>query len=187
MGSEMCIRDRFYGDAGCAACHSGWFQTDHDFHAIAMPQLGPGKAARFEIHARDEGRGRVTGDAADAYRFRTPSLRNVALTGPFGHSGAYATLEGVVRHHLDPVASLNSYDPTRAILPMLDGAKDLRVVENAADTRQIALANGLQPVALSEAEIADLLAFLNALTDEDAVKGRLGIPETVPSGLRVER
>ena len=180
-------RVQFYGDAGCAACHSGWFQTDHDFHAIAMPQLGPGKAARFEIHARDEGRGRVTGDAADAYRFRTPSLRNVALTGPFGHSGAYATLEGVVRHHLDPVASLNSYDPTRAILPMLDGAKDLRVVENAADTRQIALANGLQPVALSEAEIADLLAFLNALTDEDAVKGRLGIPETVPSGLRVER
>ncbi|MGR3617427.1 MAG: cytochrome-c peroxidase [Paracoccaceae bacterium] len=180
-------RALFYGDAGCVSCHAGWFQTDHGFHAIALPQIGPGKAARFEIHARDEGRGRVTGEPADAYRFRTPSLRNVALTGPYGHNGAYATLEGVVRHHLDPVAALKAYDPAQAILPRLDGAEDLRVVENAADTRQIARANELTSIALSDAEVADVLAFLNALTDAEAVKGRLGIPDTVPSGLPVER
>ncbi|WP_347053746.1 cytochrome-c peroxidase, partial [Flavobacterium olei] len=46
----------FYGVAGCADCHSGPFQTDHGFHAMGAPQLGPGKAARFESHARDEGR-----------------------------------------------------------------------------------------------------------------------------------
>jgi cytochrome c peroxidase len=34
----------FYGKAGCAGCHAGKFQTDHEFHAIAMPQIGPGKA-----------------------------------------------------------------------------------------------------------------------------------------------
>lgn len=97
--------DLFYGQAACADCHSGRFQTDHKFHAIAMPQIGPGKAARFESHAKDTGRMRVTGDPKDAYAFRTPPLRNIAQTAPYGHAGAYGTLESVVRHHLDPVAS----------------------------------------------------------------------------------
>ncbi|MEM1315204.1 MAG: cytochrome-c peroxidase, partial [Pseudomonadota bacterium] len=61
----------FYGAAGCAACHSGRFQTDHGFHAMAAPQIGPGKAARYETHARDLGRHRVTGRPEDAYAFRT--------------------------------------------------------------------------------------------------------------------
>ena len=39
---------------------------------IPMPQIGPGKAAGFERHQRDEGRMLVTGDPADAYAFRTP-------------------------------------------------------------------------------------------------------------------
>ncbi|MGI9501307.1 MAG: cytochrome-c peroxidase, partial [Geminicoccaceae bacterium] len=80
----------FYGKAGCSRCHSGVFQTDHEFHAIAMPQIGPGKAARFETHQRDVGRMRVTGRDQDKYRFRTPSLRNIELTAPYGHAGAYA-------------------------------------------------------------------------------------------------
>ena len=33
----------FYGEARCSQCHSGALQTDHDFHAIGMPQIGPGK------------------------------------------------------------------------------------------------------------------------------------------------
>ena len=56
--------DLFYGDAGCAACHSGPFLTDHDFHAMGAPQIGPGKSASFEDHHRDEGRFRVTGKVA---------------------------------------------------------------------------------------------------------------------------
>ncbi|MEM6762803.1 MAG: cytochrome c peroxidase, partial [Pseudomonadota bacterium] len=74
----------FYGDAGCGACHTGPLLTDHQFHAMGAPQLGPGKAKRFEDHRRDDGRMEVTGDPADAFRFRTPSLRNVAITGPWG-------------------------------------------------------------------------------------------------------
>ena len=46
----------FYGEAGCSGCHSGPFLTDHAFHAMGEPQLGPGKGARFESHHRDEGR-----------------------------------------------------------------------------------------------------------------------------------
>lgn len=177
----------FYGQAGCASCHAGLFQTDHDFHAIAMPQLGPGKAARFEDHARDIGRMRVTGDMADAYAFRTPSLRNVTETAPYGHSGAYATLEAVVRHHLDPVAALHAYDRSQVILAELPGARDWRILDDPEEVAAIAAANTLAPMSLSEPQIADLLAFLGALTDESSISGRLGIPETVPSGLPVRR
>lgn len=177
-------RALFYGDAGCSTCHAGRFQTDQDFHAIAMVQIGPGKAARFESHARDEGRMRVTGDPADAYAFRTPSLRNVTRTAPYGHAGAYATLEGVIRHHLDPVAALMGYDRSQAVLPALDVA-DWRVLEDEAEMAAIAAANELAPMVLSDPEIADLIAFLDALTDPR--EDRLGVPDAVPSGLPVAR
>ena len=179
--------DLFYGKAGCAECHAGRFQTDHDFHAIAMPQIGPGKAARFESHARDAGRMRVTGLANDAYAFRTPSLRNIGVTAPYGHAGAYASLEAVVRHHLDPVAALETYERGQAVLAALPGADDFRVMDSARDRGEIAAANGLAPLALSDDEVDTLLAFLLSLTDEASLEGRLGVPQTVPSGLPVER
>lgn len=177
----------FEGKAGCSTCHAGDFQTDHDFHAIAMPQIGPGKAARFEAHARDEGRFRVTGQLGDLYAFRTPSLRNVALTAPYGHAGAFATLEGVVRHHLDPLSSLFGYDRTQAILPPLEAAQDFRVLDDAAEMARIAKANVLEPILLEDAEVAALVAFLHALTDPAAIEGRLGVPARVPSGLPVDQ
>ncbi|WP_370296252.1 cytochrome-c peroxidase [Poseidonocella sp. HB161398] len=180
-------RQLFYGKAGCDACHSGRFQTDQAFHAIAMPQIGPGKAARFESGFRDEGRQRVTGAAEDAYRFRTPSLRNVTETAPYGHDGAYASLEAVVRHHLDPVAALGAYDLSQARLPHLPGARDHMVLADPPEMARIAAASELAPVALSDAEVAQILAFLAALTDPAGLAGRLGVPGMVPSGLPVPR
>jgi len=173
----------FYGEAGCASCHSGPFLTDHDFHAMGAPQIGPGKAARFESHARDEGRFRVTGDPADLYAFRTPSLRNVALTAPYGHAGAHRDLRSFVAAHLDPVGGLESYDLSRAILPALpvDDARGL------TDKSAIANAVTFQPRNISDADVTALIAFLDALTDPAAIEGRLGIPETVPSGLPIDR
>lgn len=177
----------FYGAAGCATCHSGQFQTDHSYHAIAMPQIGPGKAARFERHQRDVGRMRVTGDPADAYRFRTPSLRNVVQTAPYGHAGTYATLEAAVRHHLDPVGSLMAYDPAQAVLPNLEGQRDFAVLADEAEMAVIAAANELEPVHLEDEEVAAILAFLETLTDPQSIQGALGVPESVPSGLLVPR
>jgi len=176
----------FYGKAGCVTCHSGRFQTDHGFHAIAMPQFGPGKAARFEDHHRDVGRMRVTGQTADAYKFRTPSLRNITKTGPYGHDGAYASLEAVVRHHLDPVAGLIGYDRTQAVFPDLKNAQDWAILDTPDEVTAIAAANEIEPMTLSDAEIAALLAFLEALQDETSLSGRLGIPDQVPSGLPVD-
>ncbi|MFC4667865.1 cytochrome-c peroxidase [Seohaeicola nanhaiensis] len=177
----------FYGKAGCDACHSGRFQTDHGFHAIAMPQIGPGKAARFERHNRDVGRMRVTGDERDAYAFRTPPLRNVARTAPYGHAGAYATLDAVIRHHLSPRAALAAYDPAQRLLPAMAVQSDLAILESPEEVQAIAAASSLAPSQLTDSEIAQLVAFLNALTDTASLPGRLGIPDTLPSGLPVAR
>ncbi len=177
----------FYGRAGCAECHSGPFQTDHGFHAMGQPQLGPGRTARFERHSRDIGRARVTGDDGDLYAFRTPSLRNVVHTGPWGHAGAFEDLEAFLRHHLDPVAGLADYTP-QAVLPALAAAHDdFAIMADPDEVAAIADAVSRDPVTLDDDEIAALLAFLDALTDERALEGRLGIPDAVPSGLEVPR
>ncbi len=176
----------FYGEAGCGDCHAGTFQTDHEFHAIAMPQIGPGKGDGFDGH-EDFGHERVSGDPGDRYRFRTPSLRNVALTAPYGHDGAYAELEAVVRHHLDAVAALEGYDPTQAVLPSrpdLD-AVDLVVHGDPVRRAAIAAASELPPVALSEDQLRRLLDFLHALTDPSSIDLKRDVPSRVPSGLPV--
>ena len=81
--------------AGCARCHSGPDFTDaasvknpkDAFHAI-----GP-------VDAADRGLGEITGDPKDDGRFRTPSLRNIALTAPYLHDGSAATLGEAIRRH----------------------------------------------------------------------------------------
>ena len=101
---------------GCASCHrineaSALF-TDGQFHntgtgyrragrALRPPsvQLAPGIFVVPTVDAEtetfsDDGRYEVTGRAADKWRYRTPSLRNVALTAPYMHDGSIATLEG---------------------------------------------------------------------------------------------
>ena len=174
----------FYGAAGCANCHSGALLTDHGFHAMGQPQLGPGKGARFESHARDEGRFRVTGVEADKYAFRTPSLRNVALTGPWGHAGAYSDLTAFVAGHADPRAALAAFDRSGAILTEFDAA-DWRIMDDPAEVAAIANAVKIDPVLLTAQEVAEVVAFLGTLTDTAAQTGRLGVPKSVPSGLAV--
>lgn len=180
--------DLFYGKAGCAECHSGRFQTDHDFHAMGEPQLGPGKGERFERHQRDIGRMRVTNNPADKYAFRTPSLRNVTLTAPYGHAGAYADLTAFLRHHLDPVSGLASYTPQAVLAGPFDPAKkDWAAFEGGEEYKAIAAAVTRPATTLSGDEIAQILAFLGSLESHGAKTGRLGVPETVPSGLPVDR
>ncbi len=60
-------------------------------------------------------------------------------------------------------------------------------MDDLDEVMRIAQAIEIPSVALTEAEIADLMAFLAALTDDTAARGRLGAPETVPSGLPVDR
>ena len=76
----------FVGDAGCIRCHHGPLLSDDTFY-----RLGVGRG--------DRGRGAVTGKRQDLYKFRTPSLREVAGTGPYMHDGSQATLFDVVQYY----------------------------------------------------------------------------------------
>lgn len=174
----------FYRRNSCAACHSGPLQTDLRFHSIAMPQIGPGKGDG--LNGRDDyGREQVTGDSADRYKFRTPSLRNVALTGPWGHDGAYQSLRAVVEHHLNPVKSLLEYDLTAAALPSREDLDEIDAVimEDDSTVTDIADSNELVLRRYSESQLNELMAFLHALTDESSLDLRAQAPSRVPSGL----
>ncbi|MGJ0430056.1 cytochrome-c peroxidase [Methylobacter sp.] len=175
---------KIFNKARCASCHSGKFQTDHAFHALGMPQIGPGKGDGLEGHD-DYGREQVTGDANDRYKFRTPSLRNVALTGPWGHDGAYNTLEAVVRHHLNPEQSLEDYDVSQAVLPSRSDLDEQDFIVHNDATSRFNLANSIEinPVALTDHQVKRLLDFLNALTDPSSLDLRSTAPKRVPSGL----
>ncbi len=210
----------FFGRARCAGCHAGKFLTDQKFHAIAMPQIGPGKndgwdrsyweATGFPARLQDFGRYRVTRDPEDRFRFRTPSLRNVELTGPWGHAGAFDGLEAAVRHHLDPAASLERFESARVRLARVDPVieatasgsrlayrpvnparlldyrrRDRWVQLSAPLRRAIAEANELPPTDLTGSEVSDLVAFLESLTDPRSRDQSDLVPERVPSGLPV--
>lgn len=178
----------FFGKGGCSSCHSGALLTDQKFYALALPPLGPGRTRVFDPYPRDVGRMGETDDLADAYRFRTPSLRNVAKTGPWGHNGAYGTLEGIVRHHLDPLAALDNWDRRQVVLPanVKFAQTDFAVWEDAREMARLKRSLDIKPVSLSDKEIAQLVSFLHGLTDEKALRGRLGKPRSVPSGLPID-
>ncbi|HEX5004293.1 MAG TPA: cytochrome c peroxidase [Gemmatimonadales bacterium] len=171
----------FYGKARCVECHDGNLFTDQRFANIGVPQVGPGRGTEAP---RDIGRADVSGAVADRYAFRTPSLRNTAITGPWMHDGAYSTLEGAVRHYLDVASSLQHYDTSQLPVAVqglvVDDAASIADILSTLD-RRVALA-----LDLSDAEVADLVAFLEALTDP-LVRERLSdIPASVPSGLPVD-
>jgi len=178
----------FYGKAGCASCHSGPLLTDHEFHALMLPHFGPGRTRRWDPIVRDTGRMGVSDRLEDAYRFRTPSLRNVALTAPYGHNGAYPTLEGIVRHHLDPAEGFASWRPEMARLPEVPwlAGSDFLTLEDARERARLAARVDLEPTLLDEENIRSIVAFLNALTGTESVRGRLGRPDAVPSGLEMD-
>ena len=174
----------FYGSAQCSSCHSGKFQTDMSFHAIAMPQIGNGKGNGLNGHD-DFGRFNASGEDEDMYRFRTSPLRNVALTGPWGHDGAYNTLSEVVEHHLDALAALENYDTDQAVLPPRDDFKviDFEIHNDPESRAALAAASEIEPVSLNERSFDDLMAFLHALTDTDSLDIRHTMPISVPSNL----
>ena len=172
----------FFGEANCSKCHSGNLFTDQRHHNICAPQIGPGKGAEAP---QDFGRGRETKTPADQFAFRTPPLRNVALSGPWMHSGAYNTLEAVVRHHMSPADALRSYNISQL-------RPDLQETLQSDDEALTAMLANIDPLlkpglSLSDVEVAQLITFLNALTDPAAADMSNVVPESVPSGLLIDQ
>ncbi len=179
----------FYGEAQCSTCHSGKLQTDQQFYSIGLPQLGPGRTRQFDFKARDMGRINESDNAEDAYRFRTPSLRNVTLTAPYGHNGAYKDLRGIIKHHLNPKQALQNWQSDNLQLPKFQQAEatDFVIQQDQQELNRLYQSIDITNQNLSEKQIDYLVAFLTSLTDQSSLPGRLGIPETVPSGLAVPR
>jgi cytochrome c peroxidase len=172
----------FYGKAGCANCHAGTLMTDQAHHNVGVPPLGPGKLGGLV----DSGRGLLTMNEGDRFAFRTPPLRNVAVTGPWMHNGAYRRLEDVVVHLLDPETALHGYDPKEQLPAGLQST--VRLEEAMIDTVLATLDPLLQtPVELSETEFDALMSFLAALTSPSALDLTGEIPRAVPSGLPIDR
>jgi cytochrome c peroxidase len=82
--------DLFVGKANCAACHQGFNFTDNGFHNIGVRDSG----------APDPGRFVYKKIASLQGAFKTPTLRDIALTAPYMHNGCYDTLEEVVEHYV---------------------------------------------------------------------------------------
>jgi cytochrome c peroxidase len=176
----------FYGESNtavnCAACHAGDLFTDLQYYNLLVPQLGPGKGNGPE--GRDDwGRAGVTFDARDRFRFRTAPLRNVALTAPYFHSGAYPTLSQTIAHHANITQMAAAYDPSRYLPPAFYSSVRPFDPTEQLTTAAPQLINGLP---LTTAEIGELVAFLQALTDPAAEDLSRFIPESVPSGLPLD-
>jgi cytochrome c peroxidase len=153
----------FVGRGNCSLCHFGPAFTNGEFHDVGVPFLvQPGKvdagrhggikrlkADRFNLlgpYSDDAGGASATKTRHVALQhttfgqFKTPSLRNVALTAPYMHDGRYDTLRHVVRHY-----------------------SELDMERIHADGERL-----LRPLKLSDAESEDLVAFLESLTAPDA-------------------
>lgn len=127
--TEYDPRRGFYG-ADCFHCHGGPFFTNHGFANNGL-----------EEKPVDIGLAQVTRRDFDLGRFAVPSLRNVAVTGPYMHDGRFKTLEETVEHYVSGVKPSSQLDPNLAKHP-----------------------NGGVP--LSEADKQALVAFMKTLTDD---------------------
>ncbi|MGQ3014265.1 MAG: cytochrome-c peroxidase [Flavobacteriales bacterium] len=109
---------------GCSGCHSGFLFSDFGFHDIGL-----------SIKENDPGRWRLTGVESDRNRFKTPSLRNIALTAPYMHDGRFGTLEEVLEHYRQG----GQKTPNRSTL--------------------------VRPLDLRPDEVQAIISFLHSLTD----------------------
>ena len=164
----------------CSICHIGATLSDEQFHDVAVPQIGPGEGNGVTLRD-DFGRMNVTGLPEDRYRFRTSPLRNVELTGPYGHDGSIASLREFLEHYGESDLKLLAFDPSR-----LEPGLRLTLVDNSTDLllqRDTLLAG----VVLTDALVDKLMAYMSALTDDAARDLSRSVPVRVPSGLKVDR
>lgn len=128
----------FNGKARCRTCHGGPMFSDQGFHNIGVGMDRP---------QPDVGRQAVTKDPKDRGRFKTPGLRNVALTWPYMHDGSVRELADVVEF----------YDRGGVKNPTLD----VMIV----------------PIGLTDDEQNDLIAFMEALTGSLPTIDRPALPK----------
>lgn len=177
----------FFRKALCAQCHNGPLLGGQQFANIGVPQLGPGVGKAAPL---DRGRGELfaqPGTQIGPYQFafRVAPLRNVELTAPYMHNGAYPTLEAVVRHYSNADSALRSYDVSQ-VDPSLRGTyhADAATIAAIVQTMDFRVREGIR---LTPREQQELVAFLKSLTDPSARDLSSIAPAAVPSGLPVHK
>jgi cytochrome c peroxidase len=121
----------------CASCHAGELFTDQSYRNNGL--------SVYTIE--DTGRARITQNEKDNYKFKVPSLRNIAVTAPYMHDGRFYTLEVVLKHYNESVLDVPTLDPS-----LKNGQK-----------------LGIQTTA---SEQTKLIAFLKTLTDDEFLKNK---------------
>ena len=178
------------GGAACVECHSGDLYSDGEHHAIAAPQFGPGKG---NPNDNDFGRENVSGSPIDRFRFRTPSLLNIAVTGPYMHTGAYETLGEVLQHYNNPDNSVDDFFDDGGVcqLQQFENLPDCQTLYPEAQQNSNAALNKVDdeqdqddPAALPNININNnermqLAAFLQTLTDP-CVESRACLAPWIP-------
>lgn len=170
-GAMLFLSSTDEGGLGCASCHSGDRFTDEGFYNVGFPQLGRG----FDrAEGNDVGRWQVSRRADDWFAHRTPSLLNIDLTAPYGHSGSFASLESLLRYHVNPRGEIDHYDFSLRHLPQFSASgfsyPNAEVFTRQAISHSSFLkAETLLPQRqLGTDEEAALVAFLRSLSDSCA-------------------
>jgi cytochrome c peroxidase len=162
----------------CSICHNGATLSDDKFHDVAVAQIGPGEGDGTGAHD-DYGRMRVTGLSSDRYLFRTPPLRNVELTAPYGHDGSIMTLKDFVEHYSESDLKLQAYDPNQLERSL---RSTLLPTTSAILAQRDTLLKG---VVMTDSLVKDLMQYMSALTDDAARHLDRLVPQHVPSKLPV--
>lgn len=173
----------FFGKGRCSSCHSGAMLGAQQFANAGVPQLGPGTGSAAPLDVGNE-EGILGGPPVKGqFAFRVAPLRNVELTAPYMHNGAYATLEAVVGHYNNVDSALKAFDPS-SLDPSLRASYH---GDATTINRVLASVDGRlrQPLRLTAEEQRQLVAFLKSLTDPSARDMASVVPSTVPSGLPV--
>ncbi len=176
---------------GCVQCHSGDLFSDEGHHAIGAPQFGPGKGNPDD---HDFGRENVSGNSVERFRFRTPSLLNITATGPYMHSGAYISLQEVLRHYNNPNNTVDDFfdDGGWCTLPQFADIANCAALyptaqqnSNAALQKVATERNQNDPAALPNVNLnnnerSDIVSFLQTLTDP-CVEDRACLSPWIPA------
>jgi cytochrome c peroxidase len=173
----------FFGRALCSTCHAGPELTNVTVHNLGIPQFGPGQG-NGPSGREDFGSENVTGDSNERYAFRVPPLRNVAFTAPYMHNGAFETLEEVIQHYNDKEISTAAFTGQN-----MTQAADLAptLLPHTPFVQNMSISFTVIPNDLTQQEKDDLVQFLLALTDPQAINRTQEVPQTVPSGQPVDR
>lgn len=178
LNNEQLVGAKDFLSLKCSICHNSASFSDNQFHNVAVAQFGPGKG-NGSLGNDDFGRFNVQDQPHMQYAFRTPPLRNVELTGPYGHDGAIIKLRDFIAHYSESDLKLRAFDPSQ-LEPLLQNTM-LANVDEILKTRDTIIVG----VVIPDSIIDHLTTFMSALTDDPKHYPSV-VPLRVPSGLPID-